>query len=576
MKWRLILTVFMLECCLGFPLSAQSLSPGAKANGVEIQSVTVDGKPVPLRKGGRVNLGPFPKNISFQFEPATNSGSVPARLRFRMEGYENDWHDGGGYMYLAVRFFNRQGDQIYQTNFPVHRESAGWTGSLNSSPLTHRRETVVAPPQAATVWIVLSSAGPPATVGIYVIADLTVSKSSGNATFVKLIQTTFEGQPDEEDANQPPPGWIRDGNVSSMAKIVTYGVNPATKAIAILDDDPTSHAEWRTVRETAPAVAAGDQLLIEWNEMYSMGVGDYRAANYDHLPPGDFRFDLQAVDIMGQPIEAGATLAVLVPQPFWRMLWFWCVMLLVITGVSMGGGRYWVWRKMRREMLVLKSEQALEQERLRIAHDIHDDLGARITQICLVSAMAQNNPTFPEKARADLERISQMSRELVSALYETVWAVNPENDHLEALGNYLCQLVNQLCERTSIRCRFHMAELPREIEVSSQTRHNISMAVKEAVHNAIKHARASEIAMHITMRDDLLTISVQDDGRGFDPVENCAGNGLRNIKLRLENIGGSCSVASKLGQGTAVELRLMIRQKPQVKTRAGRRAGARK
>ena len=150
---------------------------------------------------------------------------------------------------------------------------------------------------------------------------------------------------------------------------------------------------------------------------------------------------------------------------------------------------------MRREMVRLKQQRALEQERLRIAHDIHDDLGARVTQISLLSAMAQDNPAFPEKARADFDKISKMSRELVSALYETVWAVNPENDNLDALGNYLCQMVKQLCERTPLRCRFHVLDLPHEVQVSSQTRHNISMAVKEAVHNIIKHAKASEVTI---------------------------------------------------------------------------------
>jgi signal transduction histidine kinase len=560
MKWWLILTVFNLECCSCLPLLAQDVSAGAGTNDLEIQAVTVRGKPVTVRKG-EVNLGAFPEAIAFQFGPITHSGRDPVRLRYKMEGFENAWHEGGGEMYLAVRFFNRQEDQIYQTNFPIHRESAGWNGSLKSSPLSHRRETVVAPTNAASVWIVISSAGPPATVGIYVIADLVVSKSSGNSTFVKIIQEPFEHQPVDEEDNQAPPGWGRDGTHASMARIVTYGTDPATKALAILDDDPMSHAEWHTIREFAPKVAAGDHVLVEWNEMYSIGVGDYRVANYSHLPPGNFRFDVLAADIMGQPIAPAAALAVWVPQPFWRMLWFWCIMLVVLTGVSIGGGRYWVWHKMRREMLRLKNAQALEQERLRIAHDIHDDLGARVTQICLVSSMAQNNATFPEKARTDFDRISKMSRELVSALYETVWAVNPENDNLEALGNYLCQIVNRLCDGMQIRCRFHMADLPREVQVSSQTRHNISLAVKEAVHNVIKHAKASELSMHITMKHDLLAITVQDDGCGFEPAENCAGNGLRNMKVRLESIGGACAVESKPGKGTAIELRLVIQQR---------------
>jgi signal transduction histidine kinase len=189
--------------------------------------------------------------------------------------------------------------------------------------------------------------------------------------------------------------------------------------------------------------------------------------------------------------------------------------VILMTAISVGISRYFVWHRMRREMVRLKQQRALEQERLRIAHDIHDDLGARVTQISLLSAMAQENPAFPEKARADFDKVSKMSRELVSALYETVWAVNPENDNLEALGNFLCQMVKQLCEQTQLRCRFHVMDLPHQIQVSSQTRHNISLAVKEAVHNIIKHAGASEVTIRMFYSDGFLDVSVHDDGTGF-------------------------------------------------------------
>jgi signal transduction histidine kinase len=248
----------------------------------------------------------------------------------------------------------------------------------------------------------------------------------------------------------------------------------------------------------------------------------------------------------------------MVPQPFWRTSWFWTVILICVTAATFGGARYLGWQKMRREMVRLKGLQTLERERLRIAHDIHDDLGARVTQISLVSAMSQENAAFPEKARADFDRISKMSRELVSALYETVWAVNPENDNLDALGNYLCQMVNQLCEQSRFRCRFDMSDLPREIQVSSQLRHNITMAVKEAVHNVIKHAKASEVTIRMTFVESQITVLVKDDGCGFDPVGNTSGHGLTNMKRRLEDIGGVCFIESRPAQGTTVHMRLVL------------------
>src|SRR5258708_24791302 len=134
--------------------------------------------------------------------------------------------------------------------------------------------------------------------------------------------------------------------------------------------------------------------------------------------------------------------------------------------------------------------------------------------------MAQENPTFPDKARADFDKVSKMSRELVAALYETVWAVNPENDNLEALGNYLCQMVKQLCEQTALRCRFHVQDLPHDVQVSSQTRHNINLVVKEAVHNIIKHARASEVTIRMAFTDGVMDVSVHYDGAACQLARN--------------------------------------------------------
>jgi signal transduction histidine kinase len=119
-------------------------------------------------------------------------------------------------------------------------------------------------------------------------------------------------------------------------------------------------------------------------------------------------------------------------------------------------------------------------------------------------------------------------------------------------------MVKQLCEATSLRCRFHVVDLPHEVQVSSQTRHNISMAVKEAVHNIIKHAAASEVTIRMEFTEGFLDGSVHDDGKGFQPTGATSGNGLSNMKQRLQNIGGSCMVKSEPGKGTTVHLRLRI------------------
>jgi signal transduction histidine kinase len=249
-----------------------------------------------------------------------------------------------------------------------------------------------------------------------------------------------------------------------------------------------------------------------------------------------------------------------VPPPLWKLPWFWVTVLVGALTLIIGTNRYIAWHRMQREMARLRNQRAIEGERLRIARDIHDDLGTRVTQISLVSAMAGDNPDIEAETRREFAEISRMSRDLISALYETVWAVNPENDNLEALGNYICQMVTKLGENTGFHCRFNIQRLPRDIEVPSQSRHSISMAVKEAVHNIIKHAAATLVNIQITFSQEVLTISIRDNGRGFHMGDPRGGSGLSNMEQRLKDIGGTCSINSRVDGGTEVVLQLKICQ----------------
>lgn len=547
-------------CFTGMLLSAVLSLPAAEStNAIEIHSISVDGQSLPFHGKEYVRVGSSPKNIIFGFGAGTNAGPGPLRVRYILEGFEDTWHEARSEMSLNVRFYNGSGDQVSQTNYRVEGESTGWTGSLRTSSLTHRRETLVVPPQATRLLIVMSSAGPPDTVGIYVVANLVVSKSSGKSGNVILLQSPFDTDHGEHTNDDLTPDWMHDGTRPSMARIVKFGQDPQTRAFAILDEDQNSHGEWHNILESAPKVTPGDQLVVEWNEMYSIGSGSFHQAVYSGLRANHYRFRVRGVDVMGALTGVEASVGIFVSEPFWKTPWFWGAVVVALTAIIMGISRYFVWHRMRREMVRLKQQRALEQERLRIAHDIHDDLGARVTQISLLSAMAQSNPAFPEKAREDFDKVTQLSRELVLALYQTVWAVNPENDNLEALGNYLCQMVKQLCEPALLRCRFHIIDLPQSVQVSSQTRHSISMAVKEAVHNIIKHASASEVTIRMVFTDGVLDVSVRDNGSGLVPTSAGSGHGLSNMKQRLQSMGGDCVVESKPGEGTTIRFRLAIR-----------------
>jgi hypothetical protein len=255
----IVVAGFVSAACLISARAQTSEVETAQRNVLVVSSVTVGGKSMPISPQGKVNIGTFPENIVVHFEPTNTWDKPPVRLRYRLDGYESNWRGGNCEMYVTARFYNGAGDQVGQTMYPVDGDSAGWSGSIKTSSLTHRRESLTVPPQATRLMIVISSAGPPATEGVYVVANLTVTrKKPGQSLSAPLVESPFDQQPESDDLVQAPRGWVRDGTHASMAKIVKIGHDPAVRAFAIYDDDPISHAEWRNGIESTPAVSPGD------------------------------------------------------------------------------------------------------------------------------------------------------------------------------------------------------------------------------------------------------------------------------------------------------------------------------
>ena len=363
---------------------------------------------------------------------------------------------------------------------------------------------------------------------------------------------------------------MRSGLRPVMASIVKVGVGPQKRALAVVDDDPRGHAQWNTSKNHGPQVQPGDQLVLEWDELFSIGQATPATVSYHNLAPGYYRFSLNKLTLLGRPTDVEYSVGIEVPLPYWRTPWFWSTVAVVIVGLSIGVVRFRALQHLRTENFRLEQQQVLESERFRIARDIHDDLGARVTQISLASAMAERTASEAACSMANFQNITRMAREMVSSLYDTLWVVNPENDNLEAVGNYLCQMVHQLCSQAGLKCRLEVPPLPNDVPISSHQRHNLSMAVKETVHNVIKHAGASQVQMGIDLHDSRLSLSIQDDGHGFAVESVRPGNGLTNMKHRLEDIGGSVEVKSEAGCGTRVHLKMPVRHRvtPDRKTRA--------
>jgi signal transduction histidine kinase len=205
----------------------------------------------------------------------------------------------------------------------------------------------------------------------------------------------------------------------------------------------------------------------------------------------------------------------------------------------------------------------LEEERTRIAHDLHDDLGAALTQIRFLSAVESRDSRAPEDARGRMWQISEKSREMVASLDEIVWAINPTNDSLASLANYLCHSAEEFFNATAIRCRLDVADALPPAPLTSEVRHHLYLAVREALNNIAKHSDATEVWMRVHAQEPELHIELEDNGRGFIPhAADSAGDGLANMRQRLEKIGGRFECQSRPGAGAICRFVLRLKSTP--------------
>jgi signal transduction histidine kinase/ligand-binding sensor domain-containing protein len=296
-------------------------------------------------------------------------------------------------------------------------------------------------------------------------------------------------------------------------------------------------------------------------------AGTRRGADFTYLPPGHYLFHVIACNNDGVWNEKGAGFAFHLLPYFWQTSWFPILSgAAIIAGVGIGvhlDGR----RRMRRRLEGLERQRAIERERVRIARDIHDDLGARLTRISLLSDGVPTELVTPPQAGDALKRIFSTSRESVQALDEIVWAVNPRFDTLDSLASYLGNYAQEMLESAAIRCRLDMpVNLPLGA-LTTEVRHSVFLAFKEALNNVLKHAAATEVRVSLSLESKVLVLSVEDNGKGFSPPSPAAsslsggrdadgGCGLTNMRQRLAEIGGWCEIKSVPGGGSKVQFRV--------------------
>ena len=317
--------------------------------------------------------------------------------------------------------------------------------------------------------------------------------------------------------------------------------------------------------------AAGERLTYQYrfgdNENWSLPTQD-RKVTLPNLSSGQFRFEVRAVNSAGQFSEQPARVSFRILSPIYLRWWFIAIAAILLIMLIYGSYSYRTARlreinaaleeaRSAEERLRLSREERiseLESVRSRIATDLHDDIGASLTQIAVLSEVAQTqarNGTFDE---GPLTKISDVSNELVGTMSDIVWSINPAKDHLSDLTQRMRRFAADILAARSIRFHFAGSDTANETVIGSNLRREIFLIFKESINNVVKHSNAKNVRATLVVADGRLRLSIEDDGSGFETAgdNNRTGNGLKSMERRSREMGGELSISSKLGGPTIV------------------------
>lgn len=280
-------------------------------------------------------------------------------------------------------------------------------------------------------------------------------------------------------------------------------------------------------------------------------LGDQSVITYPNLPAGEYTFKYGVCTISGYCKQKYSTLQVTVHPPYWKTWWFRS--LLALLGLSILGGSIILYLRNKlkeqqhvfeRQELLFKNEIQLQQERNRIADELHDELGGKLSSIKFASKKVQRADSIAE-VKSITSRVSELSTELIESMRSIIWAMDTQNDTYESFTSYIRAYTATLAvdNDLNIKCTFESHEISKTVK--GQVRHHLSLAIKEILHNVIKHAEARNVAVNVGITENQIVVSITEDGKGYNltDIKN-PGKGLRSIQKRMTAISGTVQYTS--------------------------------
>jgi signal transduction histidine kinase/ligand-binding sensor domain-containing protein len=355
-------------------------------------------------------------------------------------------------------------------------------------------------------------------------------------------------QPEEVQLNQvPPPVYLSQTRANGKQVTATDGV--------IRLEPGRTRLEFRYVGMSfsAPEKISYRTRMLGLDDQWR-DTGAVRQVSYESVPAGKYTFEVLAINGDGTQSAEPARVSIIISPHFWETGWFVALATAIVLAISAGIGSAISQARMKARLQRLRIKHTRESERQRIARDLHDDLGASLTEISILAALAAEDG--PKNSNEDLEQLSLKAKNAVSALDEIVWAVNPREDTLHSLVEYLAAYAREFLGNAHITLRSDVPTGIPESPLESTIRHGIFLATREALNNLVKHSEATEAKLSISYQNNILTINIEDNGKGFSLEWRENGYGVGNLQERMQSCGGTCEIITAPKRGTQVILTL--------------------
>lgn len=359
--------------------------------------------------------------------------------------------------------------------------------------------------------------------------------------------------------SEPPPAVLTQMIVDDRV-VARYGAVAAPEKFQSAPALPPDHRHLEFVY-TALSFSAPENVRFQYRlQGFDNGwvdAGTERRVSYSRLATGRYQFAVRACNSDGVWSQAGTGVGFVVAPFFWQTWWFWGLAVLGFTSAVAALVRFVSHRQLQLKVAALERQAALDRERTRIARDIHDDIGNLLTQATLLGGLTLRDRAEPEKTAEHAQQISATVEQVTNSLDEIVWAVNPRNDTLPQLIDYVGQFAMEFLQGAGVRCRVDLPDHPPYRAVRADVRHNLFLAVKEALNNVVRHSGAREVALRVAVREEALEVTIQDDGCSFDAgAVDGLGNGLQNMRQRMTELSGTFQIRPAAGGGTQIFLRV--------------------